>query len=152
MKKTGQLYFEDLAVGQTFESGTVTVEPEMIRAFASEFDAQPFHLDEEASRGSLFDRMVASGWHTASLTNRLFVEGSLQIAGGLIGVGVEELRWPRPVYPGDTLRVVSVIVGLRRSRSRDDRGLVSIRLTTLNQEGQLVLEQVVVIIVPCRSS
>ena len=102
---TAPLYFEDLAVGQTFGTGTVTVEPEMIKAFAAEFDPQPFHLDEDAARGSLFGGLVASGWHTAALTMRLLVGGELQIVGGLIGMGVEELRWPRPVHPGDVLRV-----------------------------------------------
>jgi acyl dehydratase len=152
MQRTAPLYFEDLAVGQTFETGTVTVEPEMIKAFAAEFDAQPFHLDEHAARVSFFGRLVASGWHTAALTNRLFVEGRLQIVGGLIGVGVEELRWPRPVYPGDVLRVVSEVLFLRQSRSRSDRGLVRMRMTTLNQDDQSVLDQIVVIIVPCRPS
>ena len=87
-------YFEDLAVGQTFESGTVTVETEAIKAFAAEFDPQPFHLDEEAARASLFGGLVASGWHTAAITMRLLVGGDLKVVGGLIGMGVEELRWP----------------------------------------------------------
>ncbi|MCA1693883.1 MAG: MaoC family dehydratase N-terminal domain-containing protein, partial [Actinobacteria bacterium] len=83
---TAPLYYEDLEVGQTFGTGTVTVEPEMIRAFAAEFDPQPFHLDEDAARESLFGGLVASGWHTAALTMKLLVGGELQIVGGLIGM------------------------------------------------------------------
>jgi hypothetical protein len=101
------LYFEDLAVGQTFGTGTVTGEPEALKAFAAEFDPQPFHLDEGAARGSPFGGLVASGWHTAALTMRLLVGGELRVVGGLIGLGVEELSWPRPVRPGDVLRVES---------------------------------------------
>ena len=119
---TAPLYYEDLAVGQTFGTGSVTVEPEMIRAFAAEFDPQPFHLDEDAARGSLFGGLVASGWHTAALTMKLLVGGELKVVGGLIGMGVEELRWPRPVHPGDVLRVESEVLGLRPSKSQPDRG------------------------------
>ena len=146
------LYFEDLAVGQTFSSGTVTVEPEMIKAFAAEFDPQPFHLDEEAARGSFFGELVASGWHTAALTMKLLVEGELKIVGGLIGMGFEELRWPRPVHPGDVLQVESEVMALRPSTSRPDRGIVKVQNTTLNQDGQRVMVQVVNMIVPRRPS
>ncbi len=149
---TAPLYFEDLAVGQTYGTGAVTVETEMIRAFAAEFDPQPFHLDEEAARDSLFGGLVASGWHTGALTMRLLVEGELQIAGGLIGMGAEELRWPRPVRPGDVLRVESKVLGLRPSGSRPDRGLVRVRNTTLNQHGEPVMVAVVSMIVPRRPS
>jgi acyl dehydratase len=146
------LYFEDLAVGQTFSSGTVTVETEMIKAFAAEFDPQPFHLDEDAARSSLFGELVASGWHTAALTMKLLVEGEFKIVGGLIGMGFEELRWPRPVHPGDVLRVESEVLALRPSASRPDRGIVKVRNTTLNQDGQRVMVQVVNMIVPRRPS
>lgn len=144
------LYFEDLAVGQTFGTGTVTFEPEMIKAFASHFDPQPFHLDEDAARGSLFGGLVASGWHTAALTMKLLVGGELKIVGGLIGMGVEELRWPRPVHPGDVLRVESEVLGVRPSKSQPDRGIVRVKNTTLNQDGQPVMAQVVSMIVPRR--
>jgi acyl dehydratase len=149
---TAPLYFEDLAVGQTFGTGTVTVEPEMIKAFAAEFDPQPFHLDEDAARGSPFGGLVASGWHTASLTMRLLVGGELRVVGGLIGLGVEELSWPRPVRPGDVLRVESEVLGLRPSNSKPDRGIVRVRNTTLNGEGQPVMTQVVTMVVPRRPS
>lgn len=144
------MYFEDLAVGQTFGTGTIEVEPEKLKAFSAEFDPQPFHLDEEAAQASLFGRLVASGWHTAALTMKLLAEGELKIVGGLIGLGVEDLRWPRPVYPGDVLRVESEVLGVRQSKSQPDRGIVRVRNTTLNQEGQPVLIQVVNMIVPRR--
>ncbi len=145
---TAPLYFEDLAVGQTFGTETVTVLPEQVKAFAAEFDPQPFHLDEAAARASLFGGLVASGWHTAALTMRLLVGGELRVVGGLIGLGVEELRWPRPVRPGDVLRVESEVLGLRPSGSKPDRGIVRVRNTTLNGEGQPVMVQVVTMIVP----
>jgi acyl dehydratase len=152
MQRTAPLYFEDLVVGQMFETGTVTIEPEMIKAFAVEFDPQPFHIDEDAARASLFGRLVASGWHTAAVTNRLFVESTLQIVGGLIGLGVEELRWTRPVCSCDVLRVVGEVLGLRQSRSHSDRGIVRVRITTWNQDNQPVMDQVVVMMVPRRPS
>jgi acyl dehydratase len=147
---TAPLYFEDLAVGQTFGTGIVIVEPEKIKAYAAEFDPQPFHLDEDAARASIFGGLVASGWHTAALTMRLLVEGELQLVGGLIGMGVEELRWPRPVRPGDILQVESEVLDLRPSNSRRDRGIVKMRNTTLNQDGQAVMIQVVNMILPRR--
>ena len=101
---------------------------------------------------SLFGGLVASGWHTAALTMRLLVGGELQVVGGLIGMGVEELRWPRPVHPGDVLRVESEVLGLRPSKSQPDRGIVRVRNTTLNQDGQPVMVQVVNMIVPGRPS
>ena len=149
---TAPLYFEDLTVGQTYGTGTVTIEPGMIKAFASEFDPQPFHLDEEAARGSLFGGLVASGWHTAALTMKLLVGGELKVVGGLIGMGAEELRWPRPVHPGDALRVESEVLGLRPSKSHPGRGLVRVRNTTLNQDGEPVMVTVVNMIVPRRPS
>ena len=132
-------YFEDLAVGQTFHSTTpVTVTIEGIKAFAAQFDPQPFHLDEEAAKASFFDGLAASGWHTAALTMRLLVESDLRPAGGTIGAGGEDLRWPRPVRPGDVLRLHIEILELRPSRSRPTLGVVKIRLTTVNQADQPV--------------
>lgn len=149
---TAPLDYEDLAVGQTFGTGTVTVEPEMIKAFAAEFDPQPFHLDKDAARESFFGGLVASGWHTTALTMKLLVEGELKIVGGLIGMGAEELRWPRPVHPGDVLRVESEVLGLRPSNSQPDRGIVKVRNKTVNQDGHPVMIQVVNMIVPRRPS
>jgi acyl dehydratase len=150
MPQAAPLYFEDLAVGQTFGSGNVTVERDRLKAFAAEFDPQPFHLDEQVAGASTFGDLVASGWHTAALTMRLLVEGDLRIAGGLVGAGVEDLRWPRPVRPGDTLRVQSEVLEVRPSSSKPDRGVARVRSTTLNQDGQPVMVQVATLIVPRR--
>jgi acyl dehydratase len=150
MARAGPLYLEDLAPGQTFRSGSVTVDAARIKAFAAEFDPQPFHLDEQAAAGSLFGGLVASGWHTAALTMRLLVEGDLKLAGGLIGAGVEEIRWPRAVRPGDTLHVESEVLEVRPSESKPDRGIVRLRSTTMNQDGQPVMVQVANLIVPRR--
>ena len=146
------LYLEDLAVGRVYRSGSVAVDLEDLRAFASEYDPQPFHLDESAAADSLFGRLVASGWHTAALTMRMLVEGEFRIAGGLIGLGVEAIRWPRPVYPGDVLRVESEVVEVRPSRSNPERGIVRVRSTTLNQDDQPVMIQTASVLVPRRPS
>ena len=150
MDRTGPLYLDDLVVGQRYRSGVITVNAESIKAFAAEFDPQPFHLDEEAAAGSFFGGLVASGWQTACLTMRLLVEGDLVIAGGLIGAGVEEMRWPRPVRPGDTLRAESELIEVRVSEKRPDRGIARIKTITLNQDGVPVLEQVARVVVPRR--
>jgi acyl dehydratase len=131
-------FFEDLEVGQKFRSGTIEVTAERIKSFAAEFDPQPFHLDEEAAQESLFAGLAASGWHTASLTMRLLVDSDLKLAGGTIGAGGEDLRWPRPVRPGDLLRIEAEVIDLRPSRSRPGLGIVKIRLTTFNQRGEPV--------------
>src|SRR5580692_460315 len=98
-------YFEEFAVGQTFGSGRVQVAKEDILRFAREFDPQPFHLDEEAARHTIFGGLAASGWHTAAITMRLLVESELRPAGGIVGAGFDEIRWPRPVRPRDELRI-----------------------------------------------
>jgi acyl dehydratase len=147
-----RIYWEDLAPGSVRDLGTVTLAAEEIKTFARQFDPQPFHLDEEAARGSPFGGLVASGWHTAALTMRLLVGGELRVVGGLIGLGVEELSWPRPVRPGDVLRVESEVLGLRPSGSKPDRGIVRVRNTTFNGEGQPVMTQVVTMVVPRRPS
>lgn len=135
---TSGRYLEDFAVGQTFASGRLTVEAAEIKAFAAAYDPQPFHLDEEAARQTFFKGLAASGWHTAALTMRLLVESDLNPAGGLIGAGLDEFRWPLPVRPGDELRVESEILEVRPSRSRPDQGFIKIRTTTLNQRGEPV--------------
>lgn len=144
------MYLEDFSVGQTFRSGTAAVELDRVKSFAAEFDPQPFHLDEAAARDSLFGRLVASGWHTAAITMRLLVDGEMKVAGGSIGAGVEEMRWPRPVYPGDVLRVESEVLDVRPSRSNPGRGIVRMRSTTLNQDDQPVMVQTASLIVPRR--
>jgi acyl dehydratase len=151
MERVAPMFLEDLKVGQTFRSGTITVDPERSRSFAAEFDPQPFHLDEAAGAGSLFGGLVASGWYTAALSMRLLVESDFRIAGGLIGAGVEEIRWPRPVLPGDVLRVESEILDVRPSQSKPDRGIARVRNTTVNQNDEPVMIQVAKLIVPRRS-
>jgi acyl dehydratase len=144
------LYFEDLAVGQRSAGGSAAVELSAVTAFAAAFDPQPFHLDEEAARSSVFGRLVASGWHTMALTMRLLVEGELRPAWGLIGLGTDELRWPRPVVPGDVLHVEWEIVELRPSSSKPDRGTARLRVTTQNHRGEVVLSLVTTILLPRR--
>jgi acyl dehydratase len=150
MSPQSPMYLEDLAVGQTFRSETLKVEPERLKAFAAEFDPQPFHMDEAAAGGSLFGGLVASGWHTAAITMGLMVRSEFRIVGGLIGLGVEAIRWPRPVYPGDVLHVESEIMEVRPSQGNPTRGVVRVRNTTLNQDGQPVMVQVASLIVPRR--
>ncbi len=143
-------YLEDFAVGQVFGSGRLTVEAERIKAFAAEFDPQPFHLDEKAAEGSLFRGLAASGWHTAAITMRLLVDGALKPAGGIVGAGFDEFRWPRPVRPGDELRVESEIIEVRPSKSRPEQGVIKVRSTTLNQKDEPVQVSIGNLIVPRR--
>lgn len=133
-----QRFLEDFAVGQTYGSGRLRVDKEGIKRFAAEFDPQPFHLDERASRNSIFRGLAASGWHTAAITMRLLVEGELRPAGGILGLGFDEFRWPQAVRPGDELRVESQVLEVRPSKSRSDQGLIKVRTTTLNQNGEAV--------------
>jgi acyl dehydratase len=137
MITAGHLYLEDLRIGQRFTSGTYPMEESAMKAFAAEFDPQPFHLDESAGRASIFGGLVASGWHTGAATMRLLVTGGLPFARGMIGLG-GEIAWPRPTRPGDTLRVESEILGITPSRSKPDRGIVTVRSTTFNQDAQEV--------------
>ena len=143
-------YLEDLAVGQTFSSGRWRITKEQIKAFANEFDPQPFHLNETAAHDTFFQGLAASGWHTAALTMRLLVESDLQPAGGVIGAGFDEFRWPKPVRPGDELRIQSEVLEVRPSRSRPNQGLIKLRTTTLNQNDEAVQVQVGNLIVPRR--
>jgi acyl dehydratase len=143
-------FLEDFDVGQTFGSGRLRVEKEQIKTFAAEFDPQPFHLDEDAARGSIFQGLAASGWHTAALTMRLLVESEFKPAGGIVGAGFDEFRWPRPVRPGDELHVESEILEVRPSKSRPHQGLIKVRTTTLNQEGEAVQIYIGNLLVPRR--
>jgi acyl dehydratase len=131
-------YLEDFVVGQTFGSPLHVIDKAQILKFAREFDPQPFHLDEEAARRSLFGSLTASGWHTAALTMRLLADSELKPAGGLIGAGFDELRWPRPVRPGDELHLHIEVLDVRPSRSRPTQGILKIRTTTLNQRDEPV--------------
>jgi acyl dehydratase len=143
-------YLEDYAVGQTYGSGCLRVDEARVKTFAAEFDPQPFHLDDKAAHGTIFGALAASGWHTAAMTMRLLVEGDLKPAGGIIGLGFDEFRWPKPVRPGDELRVESEILEVRPSKSRPDQGLIKVRTTTLNQNNEPVQITVGNLLVPRR--
>jgi acyl dehydratase len=135
--KPKPLYLEDLHVGQRFASGLYHLDKEKIKAFAAEFDPQPFHLDEGAAQGDIFRGLAASGWHTAAITMRLLVTGDLRLASGLIGLGAE-IAWSKPVRPNDMLRVESEIIEISPSRTKPDRGVVVVRSVTMNQNGDQV--------------
>jgi acyl dehydratase len=142
-------YLDDLAVGQVFRSGSLVVDEAAIIAFAAEFDPQPFHLDPEQAKATFFGGLAASGWHTAALTMRLLVDGEARIAGGIIGGG-GEISWPRPTRPGDTLTLESEILEITPSRSRPDRGMVTMRTTTLNQNREAVQISTMKLVAPKR--
>jgi acyl dehydratase len=146
-----QHYLENFAVGQVYRTGRLRMDSERIKRFAAEFDPQPYHLDDDAARQTIFAGLAASGWHTAAVTMRLLVEGDLKPAGGIIGLGFEEFRWPKPVRPGDELRVESEVLDVRPSRSRPDQGLVKLRNTTFNQNGEAVQITVGSLLVPRKS-
>ncbi|HSP46437.1 MAG TPA: MaoC family dehydratase, partial [Chthoniobacterales bacterium] len=133
-----ELYLEDLHVGDRFGSDTIEVTEENIIGFAREFDPQAFHLEETAAQQSIFKGLSASGWHTGAMSMKLFVTGKLKLAGGSIGLGVDELRWPRPVRPGDVLRLETEILDARASRSKPELGIIRIRNVTTNQRGEVV--------------
>src|SRR5437870_13189019 len=133
----GERYFEDLKKGDRLKSETYQVTEEQIISFAREFDPQPFHLDVAVARQTMFKELIASGWHTAAITMRLFVR-TLNFAEGAIGLGVDELRWPNAVRPGDVLQVETEIVDLRESRSKPSHGIARIRNETTNQRGEVV--------------
>jgi acyl dehydratase len=144
-------YLEDFAAGQRFGgAGRIRIEKARITDFASEFDPQPFHLDEQAARDSIFGGLAASGWHTAAVTMRLLVESDLRPAGGIVGAGFDEFRWPRPVRPGDELRVESEVLEARPSKSRPEQGVIKVRTTTLNQRDEAVQITVGNLVVPRR--
>jgi acyl dehydratase len=144
-----RLYLDDLSVGQSFISGEHALDAAQIIAFARQFDPQPFHLDDAAAKETLFGGLAASGWHTAAVTMKLQVEAGLPVAGGIIGVNVE-LSWPKPTRPGDLLHVESTVADITPSRSRPDRGMVTIRSETKNQRGEILQIQTAKLVVPRR--
>ena len=145
-------YLEDFEPGQKFGSEQLSVEATRIKSFAAEFDPQPFHLNEDSARETFFKGLAASGWHTAAMTMRLLVDSELKPAGGIIGTGFDEMRWPRPVRPGDELHVESEVLDVRPSKSRPDQGVIKVRTTTLNQNGEPVQVFVLNLIVLRRPS
>jgi acyl dehydratase len=150
LKTAAGLYLDDLHVGQRFKSGTHMLDAAQIKAFAAEFDPQSFHLDEKSAENSLFKGLAASGWHTAAITMRLNVEGGLPIAGGIIGGG-GELSWPAPTRAGDVLQVENEVLEVTPSRSRRDRGRVTVLVRTVNQRGEIVQTFKVKLVVPRRA-
>jgi acyl dehydratase len=130
-------YFDDLKAGDRFKSERFDVTEKLLIEFAQKFDPQPFHVDPTKAARTIFKGLIASGWHTAAITMRLFVQ-TLNFAEGAIGLGVDELRWPNPVRPGDSLRVETEIVHLRKSRSKPNYGIVRLRNVTTNQRGEIV--------------
>ena len=133
-------YFEDFNVGDIFETASYTLSREEVIEFARMYDPQPFHLDDAAAADSFFGRLVASGWQTAAITMKLIVESSA-FEGGVIGAGVDELRWTAPVAPGDTLRVTGEVVEKLQRPGKKTRGIVRFRMETSNQEGTIVMTE-----------
>jgi acyl dehydratase len=145
-----QRFFEDLKIGDRFKSETYSVSEEAIISFAREFDPQPLHLDRAVADKTIFGGLIASGWHTAAITMRLFVK-TLNFAEGAIGLGVDELRWPNAVKPNDSLQVEVEIVDLRESRSKPTHGVVRLRYVTTNQRGEIVQTMFASALVPRRN-
>ena len=146
----GRLHLDDLHVGQRFVSASHTIDEQQIKAFAAQFDPQPFHMDAEAAADTLFKGLAASGWHTAAITMRLNVEGGLPLAGGIIGAG-GEINWPSATRPGDVLHVESEVVEITPSRSKPDRGIATIVSRTINQRGEVVQNLTAKLVVPRRA-
>jgi acyl dehydratase len=136
LTEQNSLYLEDLTVGQRFVSATHLIDAEQIKAFARQFDPQPFHLDEEDAKETFFGGLAASGWHVAAITMRLLVGDAAPLAGGMIGAG-GEIAWPSPTRPGDALTVESEVLEIKPSRSRPERGMVTVRSETRNQRGEI---------------
>ena len=132
-------YFEDFKPGEVFTTDGVTLTESAIIDFALHYDPQPFHMDAEAAKSTLFKGLAASGIQTLALTLRLYVDQRIFRASNMGGLGIDRLRWHKPVYPGDTIRTTIEIAGHRPSTSRADRGYVDLRLTTRNQAGDEVL-------------
>ncbi len=134
---TAPLYMDDLQPGMRFTSAEHAIDEAQIKAFATQFDPQPFHLDNEAAKSTLFGGLAASGWHTAAITMRLLVTSGLPLAGGIIGAS-GELAWPKPTRPGDVMHVDSEVVSVTPSRSKPDRGMALMRCETRNQKGDVL--------------
>jgi acyl dehydratase len=144
-------YLEDYAPGQVYRGATrIVVDAAGIKRFAAEFDPQPFHLDEAAAEGTFFRGLAASGWHTAAVLMRLVVDSDFKPAGGVVGAGFDDFRWPRPVRPGDTLRCETEVLEVRPSKSRPEQGIVKVRFSAINQRDEPVQVMVGNLVVPRR--
>ena len=146
------LYLEDFAIGQKFTSGTSFIDEKSIKEFATQFDPQPFHTDAELAKSSFFKGLVASGWHTAGIAMRLLVESNLKPAGGLIGAGIEQLKWPLPTYPGDEISLDIEVVDIRRSSSNPNNGILKVKVLTKNQNSETVMSYVAALLVKSRNT
>ena len=144
-------WFEDYVPGTVHDLGSVAVDEHEVIAFARQFDPQPFHLDTERAKKSAFGGLIASGWHTASMVMRLIVDNYLSEISSEGSPGIDELRWLRPVHPGDQLSVRITILDARRSRSRPERGIVRSQIETLNQDGEIVMHLTSTIFIRCRN-
>ncbi len=143
-------YFEDYIPGEVHDFGSIVAEePEMI-AFARRFDPQPFHTDPEAAKQSIFGGLIASGWYSAGLMMRLYVDHYLSHVASLSSPGVDELRWLKPVRPGDSISIRITISDAKRSRSKPDRGIVHSYIEVLNQKGEIVMSMKGVNLLSCR--
>jgi acyl dehydratase len=145
------LYFDDVRVGEHCATPSYTVTADEIRAFAAQFDPQPFHLDLEAARASMFGGLIASGWHTAAITMRLTLAGGPRFAHGTVGLGAE-LSWQRPVHAGDSLHATIEVIEKIPSQSKPDRGRVIMRVETRNQRGDVVQLLFAKVLVPRRAA
>ena len=146
------LYFEDFTPGRVFQLGALDVTEHDIIEFASRFDPQPFHIDPAAARRTPFGGIIASGWHTAALMMRVYVENYLSQVANLGSPGGDELRWDKPVFPGDELSVRATVLEARRSESRPDRGIVRTFIEVLNQKREVVMSMKMVNFVRCRDA
>ena len=146
------LYLEDFAIGQKFTSGTSFIDAQSIQEFATQFDPQPFHTNVELAKSSFFKGLVASGWHTAGISMRLLVESDLKPAGGLIGAGIEQLKWPLPTYPGDELSLDIEVVDIRRSSSNPNNGILKVKVLTKNKNGETVMSYIAALLVKSRNA
>jgi len=143
------VYFEDFHAGQKFESSTQPMALDEIITFAKAFDPQPQHIDIEAAKGTLFGTLIASGWHTGAVAMKQKLETPLgRVSTGLVGMGLEQVRWPRPVYPGDSIRSIVHVLETRISTSRPEKGVVKYRVETLNQKGEPVMEMTTAVLMP----
>ena len=145
------IWLDEFTPGQKIVSNALHLDAAAIKAFATQIDPQPIHLDEGSARDSFFGGLAASGWHTAALSMRLLVESGFRPAGGIIGSRADELSWPRPVRPGDELRVEAEVLEVRRSKSRPGQGFIKCRTTTLNQNGEPVQVLVMNLLVQARA-
>ena len=144
-------WFEDYVPGAVHDLGSVVVDEQEVVAFARQVDTQPFHLDQEWADKAVFGGLVASGWHTACMVMRLMVDHYLSEVSSEGSPGIDELRWLRPVRPGDQLLVRITILDARRSRSRPERGVVRSQIKTLNQDGQVVMHLTFAVFIRCRN-